>query len=279
MTQLSLDIKRKILLYIPIYNCKKTIILVLNSIPKSTLEISTILIVDNGSTDDSVNVVKEWINSLNISFINAILIQTTSNLGYAGSQKLAYSIANLSESVDWVIMLHGDAQYDASLTKDLIGHINSEANAIYGYRTKTKYWRKDETPPLTWASIKFLNIIESLITGIKLKEWHTGFIMYSNKFLKQLNYDVLTDTPHLDGQILSISQTSPGGAIGIPIYKRYENLEQFSGLARVRYITSVFKLMPIIKNMNKNKSYFRDNPLNLSKVNGKFSLLASRDSE
>ena len=265
---------KKSILFIPVYNCENTIYSVLTAIPLEVSKESLFVIVDNGSTDNSISVIKSWMTRLPEN-VEVLLVKTKYNLGYAGSQKLAYSIAGCITNVEWVVMLHGDAQYNPELLLKFVPFFDTNFNAIYGYRTKTIYGKREETPLITWLSIKILNLIETFYTGIYLKEWHTGFVMYSNDFLRKVNFENFTNSPHMDGQLISFAKVIDGNGISsIPIYKRYKNLVQFSGEARFRYILNVFKLMPIIRTMKRNQfQYTRANIANENDILSKCTLI------
>ena len=236
---------KKIVVFIPIFNGADKIFSVLSNIPTEFSKKSIFLIIDNCSQDDSVKEILKWVNK-NPSQ-KTIILRTKKNVGYAGSQKLAYRLVTRFSLGDWVIMLHGDGQYDPSLLNNYIPYLDSSSRAVYGVRSKSVFKRVEETPLITWAAIKVLNIIESFFTGIYIKEWHSGFIMYSVKYLDLINFDEITNTPHIDGQLLGIAQNKGVTLPNFPIYKKYDGYTSFVGLPRLLYVISVFRLMPKIK--------------------------------
>ena len=86
-------------------------------------------------------------------------------------------------------------------------------------------------------------MLESLVTGYPIQEWHTGFIMYSTDFLKMVNFDAVTDTYHIDGHLLFASGSMERTVMGVPIYKRYRDYRQLGALARVIYVLQVLRLV------------------------------------
>jgi glycosyltransferase involved in cell wall biosynthesis len=199
------------------------------------------LIVDNCSTDDTVERIQQargenrWQETVH-------LIQPERNLGYAGSQKLAYSIALKSPNVKRIIMQHGDGQYPPELLKEFLPYVDSEYGLVYGYRDKSTYPVKEETPAGAYRIIKVLSALESFVTGHSRKEWHTGFVMYSREFLLKVDLDGLTDTYHIDGHLQFVSGELGEQVKAIPIWKRYNGYEQLKGLNRLTYIYHVLRL-------------------------------------
>ena len=242
----SIKLNSGLLIYIPAFNCADYIVGVIDEIPKCFWQIADILIIDNCSRDDTVERLqqarsdKRWPAPIH-------LIQPDINLGYAGSQKLAYKIALDSPSVQHVIMLHGDGQYPPELLTEFLPYIDTEHGVVYGFRDKSGYRGKEETPQITYWIIKLLSYFESLVTGFKREEWHNGFVMYSRKFLSKVNLSALTDTYHIDGHMQFVSAELGEHVSAIPIWKRYKNYQQLKGLNRLTYIFHVLGLMVMFR--------------------------------
>jgi len=238
----EINFNKQLLIYIPAYNCADYIVGVIDEIPEKFWEIADILIVDNCSTDATVQMIqdartaKRWARGIH-------LVQPDTNLGYSGSQKLAYRIALHSPKIQHVIMLHGDGQYPPELLNSFLPYVGSEYSVVYGFRDKSSYPEKEETPLFTYGVIKLLSSLESLVTGHKRKEWHNGFVMYSRAFLSKINLTALTDTYHIDGHIQFVAGELNEPVLDIPIWKRYEKYQQLRGLNRLAYIFHVLSLM------------------------------------
>lgn len=235
---------KKIIVYVPCHNCESFVWDTLRGIPEELHERIECLVVDNFSSDSTSEVVKQAIADRGFPF-EIILIRTRKDLGYAGSQKLAYTLTSEAPEVEKVIMLHGDGQYDPALLRKFLPYIDSDpANAaINGFRDKKTYPEEDETPHTTYRIIKFLNRIENLVTGFKQKEWHSGFVMYSTAYLRKIPFHRLTDTRHLDGEMLICAGVLGERTLSVPIYKRYKDFESFSGIPKMRYVLNVIKLL------------------------------------
>lgn len=247
----------RILIYIPAYNCSQTIVRVLKEIPQQLAEVADILIVDNCSTDHiELKIMEFFPEGLHSRPISIVRPET--NLGYAGSQKLAYKLALQSESIEWIMMLHGDGQYPSELLRAYIPYVDSNAGIVYGYRSKKHFPHKEETPLFSSIAIKTLSFIESIVTGYNRLEWHTGFVMHSTRFLRKVNLDVLTSTPHIDGHLLFAAGVLCENVVPVPIYKRYKSLQAFEGAARRRYVLDVLRLMFLFR---KEKSMIPSNGL------------------
>jgi glycosyltransferase involved in cell wall biosynthesis len=250
--QATLEFTKEILIYIPCYNCETTIASVLQSIPQEFWDRSECLVIDNCSKDKTseaaVQEIKEGQHSFPIS-----LIRTHQNIGYAGSQKLAYQLALASPSVSQVIMLHGDSQYPPSLLLKLLPHVNSGKAIVNGYRDKNLYRDRDETPWSTYLTIKILNALENWVTGMNQKEWHSGFAMYSRHFLSQVPFDFISDTYHIDGEMLIMANLLHLPILSVPIYKHYEGKQRLLLWGRIKYTFTVLKLLLKYRRINLKK--------------------------
>lgn len=233
----------RLLIYIPAYNCESRILGVVDDIPPEIWAISDVLVVDNHSRDNTLKLVieanqaKRWPKAIHI-------VQPKKNLGYAGSQKLAYRLMLEHSQFDAVMMLHGDGQYDSALLPKFAAELDSDAEVVYGYRSWINYWSKDETPISSYITIKSLSFIESLMTGYWRKEWHSGMVMYKRSFLTRVNLDQITKTMHIDGHLLFAAGELKAQTKPLPIYKRYKNYPAIGKTARIRYTLGVLTLIP-----------------------------------
>lgn len=236
---MNLAFKKKILIYLPCYNCADYVLDTIQNIPSEFHAIIECLVIDNQSSDGTARLVADAIANNQFQF-PVHIIQPTENVGYAGSQKLAYSIARLaSPPVNKIIMLHGDGQYDPVLLKYLLPYLDQDLAIVNGYRDRRTYPEKEETPLLTYRIIKLLNVLENIFTGLREKEWHSGFAMYSTEFLSKLPLEKLTPTRHIDGELLMCANKLGLNHESIPIYKRYRGYVSFGGAPMLRYVFNV----------------------------------------
>ena len=103
--------ENKILVFIPMYNCERQIVRVIEQL-KGNIKyyISEVIIVNNRSTDDGENVVIEKIKHIDFPFRIKVL-RNDENYGLGGSHKVAFNYA-VDNEFDYCIVLHGDDQGD-----------------------------------------------------------------------------------------------------------------------------------------------------------------------
>ncbi len=201
--------KTKVVVVMPAFNAAKTIKKTYNDIPKNLR--AKVIVVDDGSKDETVKIAK----SLHLStFIHP------NNLGYGGNQKTCYWEA-LKENPDIVVMIHPDYQYDARLTGDLIKPIiDGRFDIMLGSRIRSrKEALEGGMPWWKYFANRFLTMIENIVLGLNLSEYHTGFRAYTRKVLKKVPFQRFSNDFVFDQQIL-ISAVSFGfkiGEIAVPV--------------------------------------------------------------
>ena len=201
----------KIVIVMPAYNAAKTLKETYNDIPSKLKR--NIILVDDGSHDRTVKVAK----SLGIeTFVHP------QNRGYGGNQKTCYTLA-LDKGADIIIMIHPDYQYDSSLSTELIRPIlDGRADIMLGSRIRS---RKEALlggmPLYKYISNRFLTILQNIILGQNLSEYHTGYRAFRREVLQRLPFHKFSDDFVFDQEIL-ISAIYSNFKIGeIPVPIRY----------------------------------------------------------
>ena len=86
--------------------------------------------------------------------------------------------------------VHGDNQYNPSDILKAQELIKNEYDLIIGSRFVNKNpYLTDGMPLIRYITNKFTSKITSLITNIKLSEFHTGFKIFSRKFHETTSYE------------------------------------------------------------------------------------------
>lgn len=105
--------KKKILLFIPMYNCEKQIVRVLGQLTDEVCSYLTeVIVVNNRSTDGGEEAVINFLKENDIP-VEIRLLRNDDNYGLGGSHKVAFQYA-IDHEFDYVIVLHGDDQGDIS---------------------------------------------------------------------------------------------------------------------------------------------------------------------
>lgn len=203
--------QNRVIVVMPAYNAAKTLQRTYRDIPKNL--VGQIILVDDGSHDRTVAIAKK----LKIkTFVHP------QNRGYGGNQKTCFTLA-LSEGADIIVMIHPDYQYDATLLPEIINPIlRGRFDIMLGSRIRS---RKEALlggmPLYKYIANRILTIIENIVLGENLSEYHTGFRAFHKRTLKKLPFHKYSDDFFFDQQIL-ISAIRKGFKVGeIPVPVRY----------------------------------------------------------
>ena len=244
----------KNIIYIPTYNHSSTIYKLLDDLKNINFDFD-VLVVDDCSTDNTLLEIKKFLKK-NKNQLNLNLIKTKKNSGYAMSVKTAFSIFINLTNCENIIVLHGDGQYTPDLINKFSDFLKKDCAIVQGYRFKSSYPDKDQTPFLAYITIKLLNYYENIICGTKFKEWHSGFALYKRNFVSKISLYNLTNTMHVDGNLLYISKLLKQKVFSIKIYKKYSRGINYNYINMFKYVISVlfFPFIFIIKNKKKHLS-------------------------
>jgi glycosyltransferase involved in cell wall biosynthesis len=166
---------KKIVVVLPAYNAAATLEKTYNEIPFDVVD--DVIMVDDASTDMTVD------EANRLGIYNVV---HQKNLGYGGNQKTCYKEA-LKRGADVVIMLHPDYQY----TPKLIGAMASlvaigQYQMVLGSRIISGSALKGGMPMYKYISNRFLTLVENILLGQKISEYHTGYRAFSRDMLQTL---------------------------------------------------------------------------------------------
>ncbi|MGC8605555.1 MAG: glycosyltransferase family 2 protein [Desulfomonilaceae bacterium] len=182
---------KKIIAVLPAYNAEKTLERTVSELDRQIVD--EILLVDDFSRDHTVNLAR----SMGIrSFLH------DRNYGYGRNQKTCYSEA-LKSGADVIVMLHPDYQYSPRLAPAMAAMIVSEEyEVVLGSRILGGKARKSGMPLYKYISNRVLTLVENLLLGSKLSEFHTGYRAFSRKVLESLPIHNNSDDFMFDNEML-----------------------------------------------------------------------------
>ena len=193
----------------PAYNAERTVRRVFDDIPEGCVD--EVLLVDDCSTDDTVRIARD---------LGIRVVEHEQNLGYGGNQKTCYRLA-LEAGADFVVMLHPDYQYDARMIAPAVEVLASgNCDVILGNRIRTRREALSGGMPRTkYYANRGLTMIENVLTGQNLGEWHSGFRAYSRRVLEEVPWQRNSDDFVFDSQFLfqCVHQGFKLGDLPVPV--------------------------------------------------------------
>ena len=102
----------KVVIIVLNWNGKQDTLEVLKSIQKIDFKNFETIVVDNGSSDDSVKAIQK-------EFPEVVVLEAGENLGYAGGNNFGIQHA-LQNNADYILLLNNDVVVDSQLLKNLL---------------------------------------------------------------------------------------------------------------------------------------------------------------
>ncbi|MGD0947521.1 MAG: glycosyltransferase family 2 protein [Candidatus Binatia bacterium] len=223
----------KVVVVMPAYNAARTLRMTYMELPRDSVDM--VILVDDGSTDDTVNVARE---------LDLKLFLHDRNYGYGANQKTCYAEA-LRAGADIVVMVHPDYQYDPRLLPDLVQPIQlGETDVVLGSRLKSGSALRSGMPWWKYVSNRFLTEVENRVFGLKLSEYHTGYRAYRREVLETVNFALNADKFIFDQEIIAQVVGAGFRITEVPVPTRYfAEASSASFLASVRYGLGIIWLM------------------------------------
>lgn len=181
----------RVAVILPAYNAEKTLQRTVAEIPRDIVD--DIILTDDASRDRTASLSRE---------LGIHTLVHDANRGYGGNQKTCYAAA-LGRGADIVIMLHPDYQYSPRLIGAMAGMIASgHYDCVLGSRILGGGALKGGMPLWKYIANRFLTLVENLLIGQKLSEYHTGYRAFSRHLLESLPLSQCSDDFVFDNQML-----------------------------------------------------------------------------
>lgn len=183
---------KKIVVVMPAYNAEKTLAQTYNEIPKDIVD--SIILTDDASSDKTVELAKE---------LKIKTLVHDANKGYGANQKTCYLEA-LKEDTDIIIMLHPDYQYTPKLITAMASMIAFGVyDVVLASRILCRGALRGGMPLYKYIANRILTVIENILIGYKLTEYHTGYRAYSTDVLRKIPFLKNSDDFVFDNEIIA----------------------------------------------------------------------------
>jgi len=195
---------QKIVVVMPAYNAARTLRQTYDEVMAHGI-VDLVIVVDDASQDGTVAIART---------LDRVQVEVhPENRGYGANQKTCYRLA-LAAGADIIIMIHPDYQYTPQLIPAMAALVASGlypcvlASRILGggaLRGGMPWWK--------YISNRFLTLVENLLLGAKLSEYHTGYRAFARNLLERLPLETNSDDFVFDNEVLA-QVIALGWAIG-----------------------------------------------------------------
>src|SRR5437016_3218608 len=186
----------------PAYNAGSTVEKVFARIPADAkLRIARYVAVNDGSKDDTLAA----LHRLKSSYPNLVVLDHPVNKGYGEAIKTLLRYA-LAEGADVGIVLHSDGQYSPEKIVELLAPFDRDtADLVLGSRMLGGGALKGGMPFYKYVSNKALTFIENRAFGMRLAEYHSGYMLYTRKALETIPFEKLSASFDFDLEMIVLA--------------------------------------------------------------------------
>src|SRR5437667_5080167 len=184
----------KIVVVMPAYNAARTLRQTYEEVMAHGI-VDLVIVVDDASHDDTVAIART---------LDRVQVEVHPvNLGYGANQKTCYRLA-LAAGAGIIVMIHPDYQYTPRLIPAMASLV---ATGLYpcvlGSRILGGGALRGGMPWWKYLANRVLTLVENLLLGAKLSEYHTGYRAFTRDLLERLPIDSNSDDFVFDNQILA----------------------------------------------------------------------------
>jgi glycosyltransferase involved in cell wall biosynthesis len=237
----------KLSIFIPAYNASKHIETVINRFPDTLFPLlKNVYIINDGSEDTTgsiiENLAKENTHITPIHFQN--------NRGYGNTVKTGLKRCR-ADGCEYAICVHSDEQYPPEVIVDFVEIMRTqEIDILQGSRIASGTALSGGMPLYKFIAGKLLTILENLILGCKLTDYHSGMLFYSRRALTMIDFDKLSTSFDFDLEVLAAAKTCGLRIAEQPIPTRYASEKSYLNPVTygmrvlrvlVRYMTGYYK--------------------------------------
>jgi glycosyltransferase involved in cell wall biosynthesis len=178
----------------PAYNAEKTLRQTYEEVMVQGI-VDLVIVVDDASRDETVAIARS---------LRHVQVEVhPENRGYGGNQKTCYHLA-LAAGADIVVMIHPDYQYAPSLLPAMASLVASRLYpCVLASRILGGGALQGGMPVWKYVANRFLTLVENLLLGAKLSEYHTGYRAFARELLESLPLEKNSDDFVFDNQILA----------------------------------------------------------------------------
>jgi glycosyltransferase involved in cell wall biosynthesis len=183
---------KRLVVVMPAYNAATTVQKTVADIPAGFAD--DIVLVDDASRDQTAAVAEQ---------LGLRVLRHPRNMGYGGNQKTCYREA-LRLGADVVVMLHPDYQYSPKLAVAMASMIaTGQYDVVLGSRILCGSALSGGMPLYKYVMNRILTLVQNILMGAKVSEYHTGYRAFSADVLRKLPLEENDDDFVFDNQMLA----------------------------------------------------------------------------
>jgi glycosyltransferase involved in cell wall biosynthesis len=228
----------KVVVVIPAYQAAAHIRGVLERVlAVKPLELTRIVVVEDGSRDET----GARVRAFPAARVPIELIERSRNGGYGAAMKDGLHAAR-SHDPDAVACVHADGQYGPEALPALLASLRArELDLLQGSRIASGTALSGGMPLYKYAANALLNRLENFTFQLGMSDYHSGYLVYGRRALRQLPMSALSDSFDFDLEVIA-SARARGLRVGeAPVPTHYGDEE--SHLQPIAYGLRVLRVL------------------------------------
>ena len=192
-----------IFVIMPAYNAAATVEQVFARIPEAARRrIARYVVVDDGSTDATA----EALGRLRAREPDLVCLKHEKNRGYGGAEKTLLSYA-VEHGAEIAVLLHSDGQYSPESIPELLAPFDrGEADLVQGSRMLGGGALRGRMPFYKFVANKALTAIENWAFGLRMAEYHSGYMLYTRRTMEAIPFRELSDSFDFDLEMIVMAR-------------------------------------------------------------------------
>lgn len=216
--------------FIPAYNAASTVQAVISRIsPRLWRQIKTVWIIDDGSDDGTWSIIE----ALSRRHEAVHPVHWAANRGYGAAVRQGLDRCK-DDGCDFAACVHADGQYPPEAVPEFVeAMLAHRIDLMQGSRIASGTALSGGMPFYKYAAGRLLTVLENAVFGLRMTDYHSGFLVYSRKSLEVLPFHRFSAGFDFDLEVIA-SARARGLALGeLPIPTRYSG--EVSHLKPLRY--------------------------------------------
>ncbi len=228
----------RLVIVVPAYQAAKTLAQLFCRLPETVIpRIHRLIAVDDGSSDETFATLQRLSGSY--PFLQPL--QHPTNRGYGGALKTLIGAA-IEADADAIVVLHADGQYAPESLPDLLAPLdNATADLVQGSRLLGGGALDGGMPRYKYIANRILTFIENRAFGLRLAEYHSGYMAYNRRFVAAIPWQSLSDSFDFDLELIALARGYNFRIAEVPIPTRYA--DEVSHLRSIPYGLRVLRVV------------------------------------
>ena len=185
---------KKIVVVMPAYNAARTLRQTYEGVIAHGI-VDEVIVVDDASHDTTADIAR-GLDRVRLEIHPA-------NRGYGANQKTCYRLA-LEAGGDIIVMVHPDYQYTPLILPAMVAMVASGLYpCVLGSRILGGGALRGGMPWWKYVANRGLTLLENILLGAKLSEYHTGYRAFSGELLQRVPFEKNSDDFVFDNEVLA----------------------------------------------------------------------------